>query len=180
MLTTTIIPFCNLQLIKTCNNFADLQIGHNSVYTQSIDSVCYATLINAVGPPGTYPVFPKGFIVPKSCVAIFSVNTILSALSRTLLGFPVNNLKLKKLKNNNLSEEITQEIEKIRENFYVGKRERHQEKLMEISDRIGAICGGVLSKFYPIEEITIEKMGLLMAGVELEQNQNKEAVQHVA
>ncbi len=42
------------------------------------------------------------------------------------------------------------------------------DELMEISDRLGAICGGVLSKFYPIEEITVEKMGLLMAGVELE------------
>ncbi|MGK0272315.1 MAG: ABC-type uncharacterized transport system ATPase subunit [Cocleimonas sp.] len=49
------------------------------------------------------------------------------------------------------------------------------DELMEISDRIGAICGGVLSKFYPIEEITIEKMGLLMAGVELE-----DGVQNVA
>jgi hypothetical protein len=41
---------------------------------------------------------------------------------------------------------------------------------MEISDRMGAICGGVLSRFYPIEEITIEKMGLLMAGVSLDEN----------
>lgn len=49
------------------------------------------------------------------------------------------------------------------------------DELMEISDRMGAICGGVLSKFYPIEEITIEKVGLLMAGVELD-----EGVQHVA
>ena len=52
------------------------------------------------------------------------------------------------------------------------------DELMEISDRMGAICGGVLSKFYPIEEITIEKMGLLMAGVELEQEQK--GVQDVA
>lgn len=44
------------------------------------------------------------------------------------------------------------------------------DELMEISDRMGAICGGVLSKFYPIEEITIEKMGLLMAGVSLDDN----------
>lgn len=41
------------------------------------------------------------------------------------------------------------------------------DELMEISDRIGAICGGVLSKLYPIEEMTIENMGLLMAGVSL-------------
>lgn len=39
------------------------------------------------------------------------------------------------------------------------------DELMEISDRIGAICGGALSEFYPIQDITIEKMGLLMAGV---------------
>ena len=42
------------------------------------------------------------------------------------------------------------------------------DELMEISDRIGAICGGVLSTFYPVEQITIEKIGLLMAGVSLE------------
>ncbi len=42
------------------------------------------------------------------------------------------------------------------------------DELMEISDRIGAICGGALSKFYPIDEITVEKMGLLMAGVSIE------------
>jgi len=42
------------------------------------------------------------------------------------------------------------------------------DELMEISDRMGAICGGVLSKFYPISEITIEKMGLLMAGGSLD------------
>jgi len=45
------------------------------------------------------------------------------------------------------------------------------DELIEISDRIGAICAGVLSEFYPIEEITIEKMGLLMAGVELEEGE---------
>jgi len=41
------------------------------------------------------------------------------------------------------------------------------DELMEISDRVGAICGGVLSSFYPVEEMNIEKMGLLMAGVSL-------------
>jgi len=41
------------------------------------------------------------------------------------------------------------------------------DELMEITDRIGAICGGVLSKFYPTLEMNIEKVGLLMAGVEL-------------
>ena len=41
------------------------------------------------------------------------------------------------------------------------------DELMEITDRIGAICGGVLSTFYPTLEMNIEKVGLLMAGVEL-------------
>lgn len=52
------------------------------------------------------------------------------------------------------------------------------DELMVISDRIGAICGGELSAFYPIEKITIEKMGLLMAGVALEQV--KEGIPYVA
>lgn len=39
------------------------------------------------------------------------------------------------------------------------------DELMEICDRVGAICGGELSTFYPTETITYEKMGLLMAGV---------------
>ena len=42
------------------------------------------------------------------------------------------------------------------------------DELMRISDRIGAICGGRLSTFYPTQEMTIEKVGLLMAGVSLE------------
>lgn len=46
------------------------------------------------------------------------------------------------------------------------------DELMEISDRIGAICGGKLSKLYPIEKINVEKMGLLMAGVALEGTQD--------
>ena len=49
------------------------------------------------------------------------------------------------------------------------------DELMEISDRIGAICGGSLSKFYPVKEMTIEKMGLLMAGVSLEEGQKNVA-----
>jgi len=44
------------------------------------------------------------------------------------------------------------------------------DELMEITDRIGAICGGRLSTFYPTREMTVEKVGLLMAGVGLEQN----------
>jgi simple sugar transport system ATP-binding protein len=44
------------------------------------------------------------------------------------------------------------------------------DELMEISDRIGAICGGRLSAFYPTRAMTVEKVGLLMAGVTLEQD----------
>ena len=43
------------------------------------------------------------------------------------------------------------------------------DELMEISDRIGAICGGKLSEFYPTSEMNIEKVGMLMAGVSLEE-----------
>jgi len=42
------------------------------------------------------------------------------------------------------------------------------DELMEMSDRIGAICGGRLSPFYPTTEMTVEKVGMLMAGVTLE------------
>ncbi len=45
------------------------------------------------------------------------------------------------------------------------------DELMEISDKIGAICGGRVSKFYPTAEMTIEKVGLLMAGVSLEKGE---------
>ncbi len=46
------------------------------------------------------------------------------------------------------------------------------DELMDISDRIGAICGGRVSKFYPTAEMNVEKVGLLMAGVELDGGQN--------
>ncbi len=49
------------------------------------------------------------------------------------------------------------------------------DELMEISDRIGAICGGRISKFYPTAEMTIEKVGLLMAGVSLEEGETDAA-----
>ena len=49
------------------------------------------------------------------------------------------------------------------------------DELMALSDRIGAICGGRVSPFYPTLEMTVEKVGLLMAGVSLEQG-----VAHVA
>lgn len=47
------------------------------------------------------------------------------------------------------------------------------DELMEITDRIGAICGGVVSQFYPTPEMTIEKVGMLMAGVSLESGNQK-------
>jgi general nucleoside transport system ATP-binding protein len=46
------------------------------------------------------------------------------------------------------------------------------DELMEMSDRIGAICGGTLSQFYPTKEMTVEKVGLLMAGVSLDEGEN--------
>ena len=39
------------------------------------------------------------------------------------------------------------------------------EELLEISDRIAVIHGGKLSPAYPVNEITIEEIGLLMGGV---------------
>ncbi|MEE9327510.1 MAG: ABC transporter ATP-binding protein [Cocleimonas sp.] len=42
------------------------------------------------------------------------------------------------------------------------------DELMEITDRIGAICGGVLSNFYPTSDMNVEKVGMLMAGVSLQ------------
>ncbi|THB73155.1 MAG: ABC transporter ATP-binding protein [Desulfobulbaceae bacterium] len=42
------------------------------------------------------------------------------------------------------------------------------DELMDITDRIGAICGGRVSSFYPTESVTIDQVGLLMAGVDLE------------
>ncbi len=44
------------------------------------------------------------------------------------------------------------------------------DELMEITDRIGAICGGALSVFYPTNRITIEEVGILMSGVKLPQD----------
>ena len=43
------------------------------------------------------------------------------------------------------------------------------DELMEITDRIGAICGGAVSEFYPTQEMSVEKVGMLMAGVSLEE-----------
>lgn len=41
------------------------------------------------------------------------------------------------------------------------------DELLELSDSIGAICGGKVSRFYPTADMTIEKVGLLMAGLSL-------------
>lgn len=49
------------------------------------------------------------------------------------------------------------------------------DELMDISDRIGAICGGRVSEFYPTAEMNVEKVGLLMAGVPLEGGQSDAA-----
>ena len=49
------------------------------------------------------------------------------------------------------------------------------DELMEITDRIGAICGGRVSAFYPTREMTIEKVGMLMAGVSLEEGEQHAA-----
>lgn len=49
------------------------------------------------------------------------------------------------------------------------------DELMEISDRIGAICGGSVSNFYPTTDMTVEKVGLLMAGVSLEKGETNVA-----
>ena len=49
------------------------------------------------------------------------------------------------------------------------------DELMEITDRIGAICGGVVSEFYPTSEMSVEKVGMLMAGVSLEEGLNDAA-----
>ncbi len=42
------------------------------------------------------------------------------------------------------------------------------DELMEICDRIGAICAGKLSPLYDIAEMTVDDVGMLMAGVEIE------------
>lgn len=42
------------------------------------------------------------------------------------------------------------------------------DELMSSTDRIGAICAGALSAVYPAAEITIEEVGLLMAGTQLD------------
>ena len=43
------------------------------------------------------------------------------------------------------------------------------DELMEITDRIGAICGGVVSPLYPTSKMSVEDVGMLMAGVSIEE-----------
>ena len=38
------------------------------------------------------------------------------------------------------------------------------DELMQISDRIAAICAGAVSATYPVDQVTMEQIGLLMAG----------------
>ncbi len=54
------------------------------------------------------------------------------------------------------------------------------DELMELTDRIGAICGGAVSQFYPTKEMSVENVGMLMAGVSLEEDEKEEAIDHVA
>lgn len=43
------------------------------------------------------------------------------------------------------------------------------DELMQVSDRIGALCAGRLSAFHPVHRITLQQVGLLMGGEELTQ-----------
>lgn len=42
------------------------------------------------------------------------------------------------------------------------------DELMLISDRIGALCAGRLSQFYPTESVSVQQVGLLMGGATLD------------
>ena len=44
------------------------------------------------------------------------------------------------------------------------------QELFEVSDRISVIYEGKLSPLHPVEEITVEEIGLLMAGIDPERN----------
>ena len=46
------------------------------------------------------------------------------------------------------------------------------DELMSSTDRIGAICAGSLSKIYATAEVSIEDVGLLMAGTQLASSKN--------
>lgn len=49
------------------------------------------------------------------------------------------------------------------------------DELMGSTDRIGAICAGALSEIYPTANITIEEVGLLMAGTQLDKQTTQTA-----
>lgn len=49
------------------------------------------------------------------------------------------------------------------------------DELMKICDRLGAICGGTVSKFYSAASLGIEQIGLLMAGAEIDAPDSGEA-----
>ncbi len=48
------------------------------------------------------------------------------------------------------------------------------DELIEISDRLAAICSGVLSRALPTAEVTLEQIGLMMSGVETLDNEASE------
>ena len=49
------------------------------------------------------------------------------------------------------------------------------DELMGSTDRIGAICAGSLSALYPTADVTIEEVGLLMAGTKLDKQRDSVA-----
>jgi len=54
------------------------------------------------------------------------------------------------------------------------------DELMQTTDRIGALCAGRLSEFYPTGSVTIQQVGLLMGGESLSQKPPASAVGGVA
>lgn len=53
------------------------------------------------------------------------------------------------------------------------------DELMATTDRIGAICAGRVSEIYNTDSVTIEDVGLLMAGTKLERTSSPAEVAHV-
>ena len=49
------------------------------------------------------------------------------------------------------------------------------EELFEVSDRIAVICEGGLSRSYPTSKITVDEVGLLMAGINSQEETYQEA-----
>jgi len=50
------------------------------------------------------------------------------------------------------------------------------DELMQTTDRIGALCAGRLSEFYPTGSVTIQQVGLLMGGESLSKKPPASAV----